>query len=104
MIRIQAALRQNGNPPYSISATNFFSIRFLPRIQKDTGITLSDHQLSILSALRSSSSGLTSRQLAIQLNVSSTTITRAIADLLKNSLVLKRGTGRSTAYVTRGQD
>ncbi len=102
MIRIQTALRQNGNPPYSISATNFFSIRFLPRVQKDAGITLSDHQISIISALRSSSAGLTSQQLAVQLNVSSTTITRAIAELLKNSLVQKRGRGRSTVYVNSG--
>lgn len=103
MIRIQTALRQNGNPPYSISATNFFSIRFLPRVQKDAGLTLSDHQLSILSALRSYSAGLTSQQLAVQLNVSSTTITRAIAELLTNSLVQKRGRGRSTVYVNSGQ-
>ncbi len=53
MILIQTALRQNGNPPYSISATNFFSIRFLRRIQKDSGITLSNHHLSILSAIGS---------------------------------------------------
>jgi hypothetical protein len=47
MIRIQTALRQNGNPPYSISATNFFSIRFLPRVQKDAGLSRSPFSFTL---------------------------------------------------------
>lgn len=98
LMRVQSALVDNGNPPYAIVSTNFFSVRLLPRVAVPTTSSLTKRQLQILALLRAARRGLSSRELAEQVGVSITTITREVEGLLKTSLIVKDGVGRTTTY------
>lgn len=98
MIRIKEALLQNGNPPFEISASNFFTLRLLPRVPSAAGKDLSDRQLKILSAITEASTSLSSTEIARHLNVSQTTIGRDLKSLLQKNLLTKVGIGKAVRY------
>lgn len=98
LLRIKEVLAENNNPPYQISATNFFSMRFLPRIAKPQLRLLTPRQVQIVSILANSESNLASRDLAQALNASITTITRDLKELLALKLVAPVGVGRAVRY------
>jgi ATP-dependent DNA helicase RecG len=98
LIRIKEALRDNQNPNYQIAATNFFSIRLLPRIAQAKAADISSLQMGILSLLGSTSRDLSSAEIAAQLGVSSTTITRQLKRLIDGGYVATRGIGKAIRY------
>ena len=98
LIRIKQDLLENCNPPYQIAASNFFSIRFLPRISKPKNINFTFRQLDILSLLRTSQRALTSHEIAEHIGTSHTTVTRELKHLIFKKSVAVVGIGKSTAY------
>ncbi len=48
---------ENNNPPMEISATNFFNIRFYPRIKAEKNIALTTRQLKLYQMLQGRVSG-----------------------------------------------
>lgn len=96
--RIKQALRENNNPPPQIVSTNFFAVRFYPRVATVSVETLNERELAILQLLKNSQSELASTQLAAHLNMSTTTVTRAMKNLLSRSLVIRTGIGKSVKY------
>lgn len=99
LIRIRESLAENGNPPYAAAATNFFSIRFLPRLTRiDSSAAYSQRQLEILSVFNNTNKELSAKELAIKLGVSSTTITRELQKLMSDKLIIDTGSGRGIKY------
>lgn len=98
LLRIKKALADNQNPPYSATSTNFFSIRFLPRISKTQNLNITPRQLQILSILQTNRLIMSASELATHLVVSATTVTRDIKTLLNLKLIQRHGTGKSTRY------
>lgn len=100
LLRISQTLQANGNPPYVISATNFFSIQFMPRA-KSVGKTeqpRNPQQLEIIVLLEQAGRELSAKQIADQLKVSSTTVTRRLKLLLAEGLVRRIGVGKGMRY------
>jgi len=98
LLRIKEVLKENNNPNYLISATNFFSIRFLPRVELRKSFNLTSRKQEIISYLRSAERDLSSQELANIFNLSTTTIFRELKELITLKLVLASGNGRSTRY------
>ena len=98
LARIKESLKENNNPSYQISSTNFFSIRLLPRIIIKKEYNLSERQIEIISILNSSLSVLSSSDIGVRLGLSSTTITREIKKLIELNLVSVIGQGRGLRY------
>ena len=98
--RMKQALFENGNPRYQIAASNFFSLRFLPRVSKvkNININFTERQVEILSLLNSSPRPLTSSELANHFRISTATITRNLKELLKMKLIEAIGVGKSIRY------
>jgi ATP-dependent DNA helicase RecG len=99
LLRIKESLKENGNPNYQISNTNFFVIRFLPRVSQSSKVSnLSSRQLEILNLLNNFKRDFNSRELAQSLNASPTTITRDLKILIDNGLIKIKGEGRAIRY------
>jgi ATP-dependent DNA helicase RecG len=97
IIRMEKALALNNNPKMEISATNFFSIKFFPRIYVDKKIQLTSRQ-NLLYQLFKEKENITKSESALLLNVSSDTALREIKVLIHKGLVIKKGIGKSTFY------
>jgi len=97
--RIKQSLNENQNPPFQMVSTNFFAIRFYPRIARAEINSLSQRQVEILRLLHASKQSLSSAQLAEELRVSTTTVFREIRKLIDQSLVDSIGVGKATRYV-----
>jgi len=97
--RMSKALADNGNPPYEVSATNFFLIRFYPRIESDRETQLTSRQNQVYQYIKARGCASTS-ETAQQLDVSNDTALRVIKDLLGRGIVQRSGTGKSTVYST----
>lgn len=97
--RIKEALKENSNPPYQVSNTNFFQIRFLPRINNSKiKLEFSNRQLEIISLLENNKKDFSSAEIAELLNVSPTTIYRDMKSLLKNKIIKTKGIGKAVRY------
>jgi ATP-dependent DNA helicase RecG len=99
LLRIKESLAENSNPPYQIASTNFFSIRFFPRIARSQDVKLTLRQLEILSYIRACKRELSASELALHLGVSTTSISRDMKALLAEKLILRHGTGKLIRYV-----
>lgn len=98
--RMQKALAENGNPPMSISATNFFLVRFYPRVTtKGTkALTLRQNKLYQFALEK----GVIAKSEAAEfLNVSGDTALREIKVLIEHGLFSQTGTGRGTRYTLK---
>lgn len=95
--RIRQELEQNGNPPFELTATNFFIIRLLPALPHAMGTGLSERQRKILAQIEAERP-VTKRQLADALGVSDDTILRDLSTLMEKGLVQRSGVGRAIRY------
>jgi ATP-dependent DNA helicase RecG len=98
LTRIREALTENHNPPYQIAATNFFSLKLLPRMQRLNDSIFTSRQLEILSLLQVNKRLWSSSEIASHVGASTTTITREVKSLLQAGLVVKSGVGKSLRY------
>jgi ATP-dependent DNA helicase RecG len=98
--RMQKALADNNNPPMELSATNFFVLRFFPRINGQNLDQLTTRQSRVLGFIRERKS-VTKDEVAQFLNRSSDTALREIKVLSKLGLVEIQGTGKATRYLIK---
>ena len=95
--RMERALAENGNPPMEISATNFFVVRFLPRVHTRNAALLSARQ-NRLYQFAAQRDQITKAEAAEHLAVSGDTALREIKTLLEHGLLRQTGTGKATRY------
>jgi ATP-dependent DNA helicase RecG len=95
--RMQQALSENNNPPLSISSTNYFVVRFYPRVITEKEVMLSTRQAMLLQALRNRDA-ITVKDAVGILGVSGDTALRELRELQTLQLTVKDGVGRSTRY------
>jgi ATP-dependent DNA helicase RecG len=95
--RMKRALKDNGNPPMQISATNFFVVKFHPRVETAGGRQLTSRQNKLYIFIKSKGS-VTKSESATLLGVSGDTALREIKALVREGLVKQSGAGKSTRY------
>lgn len=95
--RIQNALKTNNNPPYEISASNFFHLRFWKRIAEVSAAQLTRRQHTLLNHIKETNI-ITKQQASSLLTVSDDTALRELHVLLKLKLIVKEGVGKATCY------
>ena len=95
--RIQNSLQENNNPPYEISATNFFDLRFKKRVGDETFMQLTPRQLKLLEIIRERGN-VSTRIAAIMLDISNDTVLSDLHALIQFELICKEGKGKATIY------
>ncbi len=98
IVRMREALKRNNNPPLEISATNFFSIRFLMRPAGLTGEQLSERQ-KVLYAFIAQRGVVSKAQCQHVLGVGPDTTLTELSVLLEKGLIKKTGKGKNTRYL-----
>jgi len=96
--RMQRALEDNANPPMEISASNFFVVKFHPRVEQ-TGIMALTARQGELCRHLSDRGALTKSEASRLLGVSGDTALRELQALMRAGVVERRGVGRATRYV-----
>jgi ATP-dependent DNA helicase RecG len=95
--RIRNALTQNNNPPFEVTSTNFFVIRFFPRIKSAAKLQLTPRQAKLHQFL--GERGVVSkRDAAVWLGVSEDTALRELIALASYGLVSRQGNGKAIRY------
>ena len=95
--RMERLLEENGNPPLEVVATNFFLIRFFPRISEAAALNLSGRQKKLYNFIHEQVE-VSASQAAHFLSVSSDTARADLNVLLLAKLVEKKGRGKATRY------
>ena len=98
--RMRRVLAENNNPPFEVSATNFFVLRFRPRIARAEPIALSERQQRLYRLLTERHS-VTQREAAGWLEVSGDTARRELMELVRLGLVHRVGVGKATRYIVQ---
>lgn len=99
--RMRIALSENSNPPLSVTANNFFNLRFSKRVMVIQGFDirkLSSRQLTIYSYLIKKQV-VTKNEIATLLNSSNDTAVRELKEMIQLGLIEKQGIGKATRYV-----
>ena len=96
--RMERELAENGNPPMEISATNFFLVRFLPRVQTANAVPLSARQ-NRLYQFAVQRGQIAKAEAAEHLGMGGDTALREIKILMDEGLLRRTGTGKATRYV-----
>ncbi|MCI5064497.1 putative DNA binding domain-containing protein [bacterium] len=96
--RIRRELEENQNPAFELATDNFFTIRFFPRLSLPSPTSLTARQQQIIRTLHEANRALTTSDFTKLLEVSSTTITRDLKELISKGLVQKLGKGKGTRY------
>lgn len=96
--RMREMLSRNGNPPFELSSTNFFTLRLYPAPRSSQAADLTERQRHILRLIEAHRP-VAKRKLAELLGVSDDTILRDLQDLLRRGLVDRSGIGRATRYL-----
>jgi ATP-dependent DNA helicase RecG len=96
--RMKRALADNGNPPMEISATNFFVVKFHPRVETAGKTPLTSRQNKLYRFIKSKGS-VTKSESATLLGVSGDTALREIKALVSSGLIKQSGVGKSTRYI-----
>jgi len=96
--RMQHALAENGNPPMEISATNFFVVKFYPRLPTKDSVPLTSRQARLYQFV-SARGSITKADAAGILGVSGDTALREIKVLLTQGFLKRTGRGKATAYI-----
>ena len=95
--RIRNALAINNNPPFEVASTNFFVIRFFPRIKSTERLQLTPRQARLHQFLVER--GVVSkRDAAAWLGVSEDTALRELIILASHGLISRQGNGKATRY------
>lgn len=100
--RMQQALSENNNPPLSISTTNYFVVRFYPRVRTAKDVSLSARQALILQTFQNRAF-FTISDVAGIIGASADTALREMRELLKLQVIEKEGIGKSTRYKFKNQ-
>lgn len=95
--RIESELKRNNNPPFEISATNFFNLIFYKRLNKAAKLDLTDRQRKLLHFI-TQQDNISSQSAALYLDVSNDTALRELRQLLKVGLIERQGVGKATVY------
>ncbi len=95
--RIKRALEENQNPLFEISNTNFFTIRFFPRIPGLMHQQMTPRQVHLIRFLTERKAASKS-ECASFLGVSEDTSLRELNALFKKKMIMKTGSGKSTRY------
>jgi ATP-dependent DNA helicase RecG len=95
--RIRNALAENNNPPFEVTSTNFFVIRFFPRIKSATQVQLTPRQARLHQFI-SERRIVTKRDAAAWLDVSEDTALRELMALTNQGLASRQGNGKATRY------
>ena len=95
--RMKSALEKNGNPPFEISVSNFFTIRFSPRVVSAYKNDLTPRQTKLAGFVMERGS-VTKRECAAFLAVSEDTALRELKILLKARMIKSAGSGKATSY------
>ncbi len=95
--RMKHALVENNNPELAVSITNFFNIRFYPRLKEIPGIALSQRQLKLYQLIQEQQI-ITNKKAAMILGVSNDTARRELNILLALGMIEKSGEGKATNY------
>ena len=95
--RMERTLAENGNPPMEVSATNFFVVRFLPRLQTRNAASLTARQ-NRLYQFAVQRGQITKGEAAEHLAVSGDTALREIKTLMEYGLLRQNGAGKATQY------
>ena len=94
--RMETSLKENGNPPLDVSATDFFSIRFYKRMEQEQ-LELSKRQQHLYRILDQRQE-ISKKEAAIALDVSEDTALRELKVLIDKGLAKVVGEGRATKY------
>ncbi|MCH9770267.1 MAG: putative DNA binding domain-containing protein [Gammaproteobacteria bacterium] len=95
--RMKQSLKENNNPDMDVVATNFFNIRFYPRIKKTALLGLSNRQRQIYLIIKEQKK-IAKKELALFLQVSDDTVIRELNQLINLGLIQKIGQGKATVY------
>ena len=95
--RMRRALQENQNPPLQVSATNFFTIQFSPRLKEPAEMGLTERQRKLLGMLQERKSIQTTDAIRF-LGASKDTVLRELNTLIRLGLVEKHGKGRGVTY------
>lgn len=95
--RMARALAESGNPPLQATSTNYFVVRFYPRVRTTDEIGLSPRQAMLMRLLQERAS-VTSTEAASVLETSSDTVLRELRPLMKAGVVVREGSGRGAKY------
>ncbi len=98
--RIKNTLEENNNPPYEISATNFFNLKLLRRVEELSVSQLTSRQLNLLNLI-SEKGSITTKMAALFLDVSDDTALNDLRELARVGLITKVGKGKATVYTAR---
>ncbi|MBF0361390.1 MAG: putative DNA binding domain-containing protein [Oligoflexia bacterium] len=100
--RIKSSLSKNSNPPFIVTSTNFFVMRFYKRLdivnEHFTNLNLTLRQQKLLH-LFSERKKLTKQDCRELLAVGEDTVLREINVLLKKKIITKEGKGKNTYYI-----
>jgi ATP-dependent DNA helicase RecG len=95
--RMRRALEENKNPPMEISATNFFSVVFYPRIEQLDKMNLSERQFRLYQ-LAIERGTIKTAEAARLMAISEDTTLRELRMLVALGLIEKKGIGKNTSY------
>lgn len=95
--RMRRALADNGNPPFEVTATSFFIIRFFPRLAAADAAPLSARQNKVYQYVKGRGEA-SSSEIAHHLGVSGDTARRELTALLARGVLVKAGIGKATVY------
>lgn len=95
--RMREALKNNNNPPLDVSATNFFSIRLFKRVDSENDLNLTTRQQLLYNMVKEKIT-IKKHEAALYLGVSDDTALRELKALEEQKLILRTGSGKSTAY------
>ena len=95
--RMFSAMKENGNPPPEIQATNFFTITFKRRVLPKGEALVDERQRKLLHFIATRGSA-SKEECARHLNVSGDTALRELKALMKQSFIVPTGRGKATRY------
>ena len=96
--RMRKSLEENNNPLMEIAASNYFSIRFYPRVEQVTISNLTERQTRLYQFI-SEKKIANKKECAIWINASEDTSLRELKVLMDKKLILREGIGKSTVYI-----
>lgn len=100
ILRMREALKKNNNPPAEISATNFFSVKFLARPRDLTEDSLTERQRRLY-AFAAQGVPVSKTECQRAINVGSDTTLGELKVLIAKGLIQQTGKGKNTRYFVR---
>ena len=99
-VRIKESLKENGNPELQLSTSNFFTLRFYPRVAdiENNLENLTDRQKFILLAIKTNGGSVSANEISNLINISQATVLRDLKTLIKAGAVKTSGIGKNIRY------